>query len=163
MAQLTVQAQATLGEIRRLVYDLRPPDLDEFGLASALREYLHRVQPRGAHVQLEAPPTLPPLPAAVEVAAYRIVQEGVNNAVKHAHADAITVTLALEEVEEQPVWLAVTIVDTGVGIAPNHAVGIGLRSMRERAAELGGVCQIGPGAAGGTRIDARLPAAFPEL
>jgi signal transduction histidine kinase len=166
LAQLTVQAQTTLGEIRHLVYDLRPPDLDELGLVSALREYLQRVQLRHTHMQLDAPAVLPPLPAAVEVAAYRIVQEAVNNGVKHAAASEIHVRLALETTPDPPVWLVVTVTDTGIGIGNQpdaRPVGIGLHSMRERAAELGGVCHIGPGPDGGTEVVARLPAAFPEL
>jgi len=60
LARLTEQSQATIGDIRRLVYELRPPDLDEFGLVPALREYLHRVQPKGTCILLDAAADLPP-------------------------------------------------------------------------------------------------------
>ncbi|MCB0124487.1 MAG: sensor histidine kinase [Caldilineaceae bacterium] len=159
LATLTTEAQAAIGDIRRLVYDLRPPDLDEYGLISALHEYLHRIQPRGVIIRLDAPATVPPLPAAVEVAIYRIVQEAVNNGVKHAQADTITVTLTLLEDDPLPLSLQVEICDNGIGLAADHAIGIGLHSMRERAEELGGSYTIGNREKGGTTVVAQLPLA----
>lgn len=159
LADLTSEAQQAIIDIRRLVYELRPPDLDEYGLASALREYLHRRQPKGTKLTLTAPDALPPLPAAVEVAAYRIVQEAVNNAVKHAQASAITVTLALVPTGEAALSLRVEIGDNGAGLSPDHAIGIGLHSMRERAEELGGGCLISQREEGGTQVVAQLPLA----
>jgi len=159
LAALTAEAQSTIQDVRRLVYQLRPPDLDEYGLVSALREYLHRVTPKGTAITLAAPEAAPALPAAVEVAAYRIVQEAVNNAVKHANAGAITVTLALLQTGEQPSSLRVEISDNGVGLPPGHPVGIGLHSMKERAEELGGAFLIRAGEEGGTLVAAQLPIA----
>ena len=100
---------------------------------------------------------MPPLPAAVEVAVYRIVQEAINNALKHAQANLITVTLTLEQGDKLPLSLRVEICDNGVGLPADHAVGIGLHSMRERAEELGGSCAIGPGNSGGVQVIAHLP------
>lgn len=157
LANLTGEAQQAITDIRRLVYELRPPDLDEYGLISALREYLQRRQPKGTALTLTAPDPLPALPAAVEVAAYRIVQEAVNNAVKHARASAITVTLALPFSAELPLSLCVEICDNGVGLSADHPIGIGLHSMRERAEELGGSCVISSHAEGGTQVVAQLP------
>jgi signal transduction histidine kinase len=157
LAQLTLQAQTTIADIRRLVYELRPPDLDEYGLVPALREYLHRMQPKGTSLTLDAPETLPTLPAAVEVAAYRIVQEAVNNAVRHARASRITVTLALQPGAASPRSLVVATCDNGVGLPAAHPVGIGLHSMRERAEELGGHCVIGNSPDGGVQVVAALP------
>jgi signal transduction histidine kinase len=124
LATLTAEAQSTTRDVRRLVYQLRPPDLDEFGLVSALREYLHRMTPKGTTIALQAPEALPNLPAAVEVAAYRIVQEAVNNVIKHARASVITVTLALSPAVAAPLSLAVEIGDNGVGLPVDHPVRI---------------------------------------
>lgn len=157
LAALTAEAQSTIADVRRLVYQLRPPDLDEYGLLSALREYLHRMTPKGTTITLQAPETLPTLPAAVEVAAYRIVQEAVNNAVKHARASAIRVTLVLSPAPAAPLSLAVEICDNGVGLPVDHPVGIGLHSMRERAEELGGQWRISNRAEGGAQVMASLP------
>jgi signal transduction histidine kinase len=143
LGQLTTQAQTIIADIRALVYELRPPELDEFGLVSALREYLYRMQPRSATLTLDAPDVLPALPAAVEVATYRIVQEAVNNALKHAQAGAIVVALRVEEPADRPLSLRVEVRDNGIGLPPDHRVGIGLHSMRERAEELGGSWAIG--------------------
>jgi len=81
---------------------------------------------------VESPEDLPHLPAAVEVAIYRITQEALTNVVRHARAKKCFVRLAVNE------EVALNIVDDGVGITDRHAAGVGLSSMRERAAELGG-------------------------
>jgi signal transduction histidine kinase len=174
LAHLTLQAQNTITDVRRLVYDLRPPDLDEFGLLSALREYIHRRQTKYTRVRLVEPSALPTLPAAVEVAAYRIVQEALNNALKHAHASEVTIALAIEptiepaaiepSVERQPQHarrLRVEIADNGTGIPVDHTAGIGLHSMRERAEELGGSCTIASSQEG-THVVAYLPLEYPN-
>ncbi len=162
LAVLTAEAQSTIHDVRRLVYQLRPPDLDEYGLVSALREYLHRVSPKGTTITLAAPEATPILPAAVEVAAYRIVQEAVNNAVKHARASTITVKLAFPQAPVQPSSLWVEISDNGVGLAAGHPAGIGLHSMQERAEELGGTFMIQSGEESGTLVAAQLPIAGKE-
>jgi signal transduction histidine kinase len=162
VTELQHAIRATVADIRRLVYDLRPPTLDEVGLVAAIRERAvqsstpAQVQEcpnaqHGLQVLVEAPERLPPLPAAVEVAAYRIVQEALTNVIRHAQAQMCIVHLALAEV------LQVEIIDDGIGVPPDHHAGVGLRSMRERAAELGGTCVIEALAGGGTRVCARLP------
>lgn len=160
LAYLAEQMQAIIGDIRRLVYALRPPDLDEFGLLSALREYLRRTQSDGTLIDLVAPPTLPPLPAAVEVAVYRIVQEATNNALRHAHPGLIRVTLAIELHEPTTVpghmRLSVAIDDDGRGLPEQPTNGIGMHSMRERAEELGGSWRIERIEPGGTRVMAHF-------
>jgi signal transduction histidine kinase len=157
LSKLTTQAQGTVADVRRLVYDLRPADLDEFGLLSALREYIERNRRKGMTLRIEEPPILPTLPAAVEVAAYRIVQEAVNNALKHAQASEIDISV---EAISQEV-LSVAIRDNGAGIAPNYLVGIGLHSMHERAEELGGSCTIISNEKG-TQVVAFLPIAVQD-
>ena len=163
LAQLEIDLGAALAELRRVVYDLRPPALDELGLVAAIQASAGRLSsPRIAEetngalaIVVEAPAEdLPPLPAAVEVAAYRIVEEALTNVVRHAHARACRVRLDLED------GLRLEIVDDGVGLeAVGHRAGVGLTSMRERADELGGSCRVETLPGGGTRVLARLPQA----
>ncbi len=94
---------------------------------------------------------MPALPAAVEVAAYRIIQEALTNVVHHAGAHCATVRLWLAS------GLQLEVADDGAGFAGGRLGGLGLRSMRERAAELGGSCTISGAADGGTRVRATLP------
>jgi DNA-binding NarL/FixJ family response regulator len=91
LRQLEVATRATVGEVRRLVYDLRPPALDELGLLEAIRDRARQWSGHGLAITVEGPDDLPPLPAAVEVAAYRIIQEAVMNVVRHAGARHCTV------------------------------------------------------------------------
>jgi signal transduction histidine kinase len=151
--ELESQMRATVGNIRRLVYDLRPPTLDELGLLPAVRERATRYSnaPEGFHVTVDAPVELPALPAAVEVAAYRIVQEALENVSKHSQARQCVIRVANHN------GLEIEIRDDGIGLPSNITPGVGLRSMRERAAELGGTCVIERGVNGGTRILACLP------
>jgi signal transduction histidine kinase len=148
------QTQLAIGEIRRLVDDLRPPALDELGLVMALREQAAQYNQLGALlVEVDAPDTLPSLPAAVEVAAYRIAVEGLRNAVRHGEARRCAIQLWLDE------GLSVEIVDDGKGLPPQTRPGVGINSMRERAAELGGTCVVETASQGGARVFARLPLA----
>ena len=94
------------------------------------------------------------MPVAVEVAAYRIAQEALNNVARHAGANECVVGLVLDE-KSETLWLEIE--DDGRGIGVGHGQGVGLHSMRERAAELGGTCVILSGPAGGTRVRASLP------
>jgi signal transduction histidine kinase len=149
---LKSQTQAAIADIRRLVYELRPPALDEVGLVSAIEQQAARYSTVGGlRIAVEAPERLPPLPAAVEVAAYRIVQEALTNVARHAHAQHGTVRLRMDA------GLRLEIEDDGCGLAREHPAGVGLTSMRERAAELGGTCVIETGPEGGTRVQATLP------
>jgi two-component system NarL family sensor kinase len=100
------------------------------------------------------PDVLPPLPAAVEVAAYRITLESLTNIIRHAQASECCVHLSLSDA------LYLEVEDNGVGIPPANRAGVGLRSMRERAAELGGTLVVESAPAGGTRILAQLPLSF---
>lgn len=157
--KLRAAIRATIGDVRRLVYDLRPPALDELGLAEAVRERAsrHSTQEEGFRVTVEAPDgeALPPLPAAVEVAAYRIVQEALTNVSRHARASACTVRLACTVSPCRALTVEVTY--DGVGLPASPEGGVGFSSMRERAAELGGECEIARSSPSGTRVFARLP------
>ncbi len=152
LSDLGNRTRAAVADIRRAVYALRPPALDEFGLVPVLRETAAQYGQSGPNISVEAPESLPPLPAAVEVAAYRIAGEAMNNAVRHAEARACTVSIALDGDT-----LRLEVSDDGRGIAEDHRPGVGLRSMRERAEELGGSCEISSRPGGGTCVSARLP------
>jgi signal transduction histidine kinase len=151
LVDLKAQIQTAIADIRRLVYELRPPTLDELGLVSALREQVTRYRQQGLSITFNAPESMPPLPAAVEVAIYRIAQEALTNVVRHANAHHCVLSL---EVDDQ---VCLEVRDDGRGLAENNRSGIGLTSMRERAAELGGSCMVESLDAGGTRAFMRLP------
>lgn len=170
-AELRTELRAAVADIRRLVHGLRPPALDELGLIGALRERAARYETGGdVHasggehpgdatlaVRVTAAPDLPMLPAAVEVAVYRIAEEAVANVAKHAAASICQVRLEAAD------WLRLTVEDDGIGLDPDRVVGVGLLSMRERAAELGGRFEIGPRMDGpGTRLVVQLPVSTPE-
>jgi signal transduction histidine kinase len=146
------QVQEAIADIRRLVYNLRPPALDELGLLSALREQTLHSHAQGLEVVLDAPPTLPPLPAAVEVAVYRIVQEALTNVTRHAQAQHGLLQLSLDAET-----LHLVIIDDGKGIPVGHHIGVGLHAMHERASELGGSCTITAGPSGGTEVRVTFP------
>jgi signal transduction histidine kinase len=159
--KLRGEMQGAIAEIRQVVYELRPPALDELGLAGALREQTAMFNQRssgpgrsgteGLTVMVEAPPDLGPLPAAVEVAAYRIAAEATANVVRHAQARNCQIRLTLKDL------LDLEVCDDGRGLPPRPRPGAGLSTMRERAAELGGTCTIAPRPGGGTRVHAQLP------
>jgi signal transduction histidine kinase len=151
LANATVHVQEAITDIRRLVYDLRPPALDDLGLIAALREQIAQYQSSGVSFTLDAPDQLPELSAAVEVACYRIIQEALTNVVRHSHARNCTIQIALNGV------LILEITDEGIGLAPSYRPGVGFSSMRERAEELGGSCVIESLPAGGARVYAQLP------
>ena len=149
------QVQGAIADLRGVVHALRPPALDDLGLVAALREQTRRIEHEGLGVDFVAPEGLPPLPAAVEVAAFRIAQEALTNVLRHAAARHGRVVVQLDDTA-----LTITVEDDGVGIpaaARTLSAGVGLRSMRERAAELGGDLEVGPRPGGGTRVVARLP------
>ncbi len=145
-------AQAAIADIRRLIYDLRPPALDDLGLLPALEELAARYGQSGLRIEISAAEHLRPLPAAVEVAAYRIAQEALSNTVRHAEACTCKVRLTIEEG-----YLSVEVADDGRGLPEKTRAGVGLASMRERAEELGGTCIVESPPQGGTRVLARLP------
>ena len=153
--ELRNELRAAIADIRRLVYGLRPPALDDLGLAGALERLAEGTGAGGlrvtvdVHTDDDAGGTLP---AAVEVAAYRIVQEALTNVVRHAAASTCTVRVVVGVHD-----VAVEVTDDGRGLAVDRRAGVGLHSMRERAAEMGGECRVEPVPGGGTRVTARLP------
>ncbi len=152
------EIRRTVVDVRRLVEGLRPPALDELGLAGACQQAVERLTAQaGLAVDVHVPGDLPVLPAAVEVAAYRIVVEAVTNAIRHAGARHCDVSLACT-----PAGLAVTVSDDGSGLRPAGHHGHGLAIMRERAEELGGTVTV-TGTAPGVTVQAQLPAALTAL
>jgi signal transduction histidine kinase len=148
--QLGEEVQQTITDIRRLVYELRPPALDEYGLVPALSEQASRLSASGAKFEVRGPSDMPQLPAAAEVATYRIALEAMTNVSKHAGATACEVELSLNG------GIRLTVSDNGDGFSPSARHGVGMSSMRERAAEIGGDLNIET-SSDGTIVTAVLP------
>jgi two-component system, NarL family, sensor kinase len=155
LTTLRNEAADAIDSVRRLAYALHPPSLAELGLAGALRRQVKHLQAGSAVVTLDVPDALPALPAAVEVAAYRIAVEALTNAVRHAGAQHVDVRLHVDGA------LEIAVDDDGGG-GGYWQPGVGLMSMRERAAELGGSLQAAPGDGGG-HVWARLPLLEPAV
>lgn len=150
---LRAEAVAAVGEIRRLVYDMRPPALDELGLVPALRQRAASIRTpdgRTMRITVEAPDALPDLPAAVETAAYRIATEALTNAARHSGSDQADLRIGVDAG-----GLSVAIQDGG-RIGRPWTPGVGLSSMKERAAEVGGTLRV-DGDDRGFAIRALLP------
>jgi signal transduction histidine kinase len=154
--ELRGELRTAIADIRRLVHGLRPPALDELGLVGALQRLAERcgTDGRGLRVDVDVPAELPALPAAIEVAAYRIAQEALTNVVRHSGARNCCVRLAADAD-----GLVLEVSDDGAGLPAGAVPGVGLSSMRERAAETGGSCEVAARPDGGTRVLARLPLA----
>jgi signal transduction histidine kinase len=148
---LRTQSQEAITSIRHLIYELRPPTLDELGLAEALKEgsanYRGTVQ-----VEIDMPETLPPLPAAVEVAAYHIAQEAIVNAIRHAQASICRVRLEIINKS-----LHIEIKDDGRGLPDGLKAGVGFHSMQERVNELNGQIEFDSSPGEGTSVWVKLP------
>lgn len=152
LGQAREEITGLLAEVRRLVYGLRPPALDDVGLVGAVRQQVDRIAGPSLDVRLSADDALDDLPAAVEVAALRIVSEALANVVRHAAASTCTVGLAVADGA-----LVAEVVDDGRGIDPDVRAGVGLVSLRDRAGELGGWCRVSAAPGGGTVVRAELP------
>ena len=157
LAELRGDAKQAIGDLRQVVEDLRPAALDELGLLGALCQQVDRFARQGLSITLDAPPALPVLPAAVEVAAYRIIAEALTNIARHAHAHQVAITVAIDG------ELCLAVSDDGATSTANGdrwRPGVGLLSMAERVAEVGGALQVGPTPTGG-RVKASLPLELP--
>ncbi|GAA1060711.1 sensor histidine kinase [Agromyces bracchium] len=137
-------------DIRRIVDDLRPPALDDLGLAGAVRERADSLLPGRTTLDVRTRGAV--LPAALEVAAYRIATEAMTNAARHSGASSVAVRVVAADGA-----LRVEVADDGDGMADATAGGMGLKSMGERARELGGSCEVAPRPGGGTIVRAALP------
>jgi len=158
--ELQAELRTAVADIRRLVQGLRPAALDDLGLIGALSARIATINlaewtepdQRPLLVTLDPPDDLGSLPAAVEVAIYRIVDEALANVVKHANASRCQIVLS-----RTPGGTRLEIAEDGSGIPAGRISGVGLQSMRERALELGGSLTIEPVDPSGTRILAELP------
>ena len=151
LSSIALDAQSAVIEVRRIVQDLRPPALDELGLIGAIRASADHF---GEHliIDVAAPDRLDELPAAVESVAYRIVSEALTNVVRHSGASHAWV-----DIEEHAQSLVIEVADDGSGVGAGDPIGVGLASMHERAAELGGTCNIAARPEGGTLVHVVLP------
>jgi signal transduction histidine kinase len=147
------EVESSIADVRRVVDALRPPALDELGLVGAIRARAASLTGE-IDFTVTGPEQRTPLPAAVETAAYRIVAEALTNAARHSRARRCAVT-----VEVTPADVRVEISDNGIGLDPARPPHVGLRSMQERAAEVGGRCAVLAGPQGGTVVRATLPLA----
>lgn len=160
LVRLRSGIQATVLEVRRIVEGLRPPALDELGLEGALRQLADRVT-TGTSLDVDVEVEVAPrpqhpgpraIPAAVEVAAYRVAQEALTNVVRHAGAGR-----AVVQVRVLDAGLVLEVVDDGAGGARERSGGAGLAGMRERADELGGSLRVESPDGGGTTVTLHLP------
>jgi len=148
--------------VRDVLSDMRPPGLEELGLLAALREHAQQVARRsGFALEVRGVEPQPRLPAATEIALFRVAQEAFTNIVKHAHASAVTISLAAER---DRVTLAIA--DNGVGFdaaaqpAALAGRGMGMASMHERADAVGARQRIDSAPGRGTRVSVEVPHVF---
>ena len=147
---LASEVERAVAEVRRICDGLRPAALNELGLIDALAAAVHPLQRFGPDIAIVVE-ELPPLSPAVEVATYRIVMEATTNAVRHAGAANIRVDVGYAE------GVAVTVADDGDGLAVDMLPGVGLRSMSDRAEELGGWFSVRANEPRGTVVRAWIP------
>ena len=143
--------RAGVGELRALVHGLRPPVLDQRGLAGALRQLTAGHESDSLRCRCAVDDLGEPH-AAVEVAAYAIASEALNNALRHSAASSVVLTARRVDGE-----IVVSVSDNGIGMPARPRAGVGTVSMRERAAEVGGRLEVTPTPGGGTTVVATLP------
>ncbi len=147
---LAGRLQSASRQVRDIAYNLRPPVLDDRGLVATIEETIATGGP--PRVNVVAPTDRLDLSAAVEACALRIIQEAVINVRRHAAASCCEVSIIPE-----PDALRIEIVDDGIGFTEPRRAGIGMRSMTERASEIGGSVSFRSEAGRGTRVSVRLP------
>lgn len=158
LAGICADASSAAESLRAMAYGLRPPALDELGLARALATAAAPTPDLQVTVSDTSVghPGHPPLSAAVEAALYRIAVAALDNAARHGRARHCSIALARSAHQVQ-----MTIIDDGTGLPPDAAPGVGISSMRERASELGGTCTVTTSSPG-TMVQATLPTGGPS-
>ncbi|MGA4507509.1 sensor histidine kinase [Propionibacteriaceae bacterium G1746] len=152
LSAMVVEAAAAATLLRTLSYDLRPPALDDRGLLAALRDRTDDLRPIRARFETRGD-WQAPLPAALEVAIYRIVSSALLNVAHHSGAGWVGICLARDAT-----GVTLRVSDDGIGVADEVRAGVGLTVMRERAAELGGRCVVRRrNGKPGTTVQAWLP------
>ncbi len=151
MQEVERESQATTGEIRRIAHSLRPPALDELGLLGAIRQAAETSVDARVRTVVRLPDELPLLPAEIEASVLRIAQEALSNVRKHARARTCWVEVSVGS------DLQLSVRDDGIGLRGRRRPGVGLASMSERAAELGGTSEVRAGRDGGTEVRVRIP------
>ena len=146
-------ARATLDEVGLLAWQLRPGILDDLGLLRALEALVESFEEQAEiRVRSSLAARVPPIAPEAELAIYRIVQEALTNAARHAGARQIDLIIALED--EQ---LSVSVADDGIGLGARADDGAGMRGMRERALAIGGTLAIESPPGGGVRVSLTVP------
>jgi two-component system sensor histidine kinase UhpB len=147
-------ARSTLDEVGQLAWQLRPGILDDLGLVRALEALVESLEEQtpAIRVRCSLPAALPAVAPEVELAIYRVVQEALTNAVRHAGAQQIALAISAEDGR-----LAVSVTDDGAGFPDEAAEDAGLRGMRERAFAIGGTLTIDSDERTGVRVVLELP------
>ena len=156
LARAADEVDAIVTEVKRIARDLRPTALDQLGLVDAVAEFT-RTFGAGLEFELTLPEEPVELPAAVEVATYRIVTEAVTNVVRHARATRCWLSISTGSTGSTGSTVEIDVVDDGIGVTDAVPLGVGWTAMRERATELGGTIQIASQEPAGTRVHVRLP------
>ncbi|MGH3315855.1 MAG: GAF domain-containing sensor histidine kinase [Nocardioidaceae bacterium] len=160
VAQLMALSQHALADLRDLIFELRPEDITEHGLAEAIELHADAIRSRsGILVEVDSPPTPLELESEAQEDLYRIVQEALHNVVKHAEATTATVKIATERPESSHVVVEVRDDGRGMQHTASSRGRIGLSSMRERAAKWGGDLQIDSARGRGVCVRVALPLA----
>jgi len=153
LAEAQEVARASLEDVRRVVTRLRPDTLEDLGLVSALRALSSRISLQtGLRIVTDLDPHLPALDQEAELVVYRIAQEALTNAVRHANASRVNLRLGCQD---GGVTLLVT--DDGRGLHPSEESASGIRGMRERALLVGGRLRVSSRPEGGVEIRLDVP------
>jgi signal transduction histidine kinase len=161
LANVRNMAVQTLHDLRGLIFDLRPEVLDDLGLGLALHSQVKKyLEPAGVHVQLRAAGLKDQLPAEIETAVFRVVQEAITNIARHAHATEANISLTKKDSQ-----LIVRVEDNGIGFDPDQLQqkqqqAWGLRGMEERVTLLGGKFYVGSQPGTGTLVLAEVPVEY---
>ena len=152
LAAVREGARTSLDDVRRVARDLRPGVLDDIGLVSALAALTHDfTSGGGASVRRVVAPGLPALPAEAELVVYRVAQEALTNAARHARAEQVELSLT-----RRGDRVVLEVADDGIGCR-DLVPGSGIEGMEERAVLIGGALWVGPSPAGGTLVRLEVP------